>query len=108
MLAVVLCTTPDKKSASTIAKALLQERLAACVSILKVEKSVYRWKGELVEEPEFLMVIKSAAGNSRGIMEKVARMHPYSVPEIISLKAHEVSGPYLEWVLGETKSTKEE
>lgn len=101
---VVICTVPEKgKTGEKIAKTLVEENLAACVSILDAEKSIYKWKGKTIEEPERVLVIKAKKGNWGKIREKIISMHPHSTPEIISLKTDNVAEPYLKWVYGKQK-----
>jgi periplasmic divalent cation tolerance protein len=100
---VVLCTAPDRKSASAIAKALVEAGLAACVNVMKAGESVYMWEGKLVREPEHLLVIKAKESSWEKLKKKIESIHPYSVPEIVSLQAGKASEPYLDWVYGGAK-----
>jgi len=100
---IVFCTVPDKEKASEIAEILINERIAACVNIVKVDESVYRWEGKLVKEPEYLLIVKTRKGNWEKLEKRIAEVHPCSVPEIASIKADNVAEPYLRWVYGETK-----
>jgi periplasmic divalent cation tolerance protein len=101
---VVFCTTPDKKTASKIAKVLVEEGDAACVNIIKVDETVYKWEGKLVRGKEHLMVIKARKESWDTLKKKIENIHPYSVPEIVSVKTHKVAEPYLDWVYCGAKS----
>jgi periplasmic divalent cation tolerance protein len=101
---VVYVTAPSADEARTLAHALVDERLAACVNLLPVE-SVYRWEGQVEEAAETLLVIKSRRARLDALAARVRALHPYAVPEIIALPV--VSGwpPYLQWIVDETKSS---
>jgi periplasmic divalent cation tolerance protein len=103
---VVFCTTPDRKTASRIAKVLVEEGVAACVNIVKVDETVYKWEGKLVKGKEHLMVIKARKENWDLVKKKIENIHPYSVPEIVSVETYKVAEPYLDWVYGGAKKRK--
>lgn len=96
---LVLSTTPVK-DASSLAKKLVEERLAACVNIVPKISSVYIWKGELQEDTEALLFIKTTASCVGPLTHRLKALHPYDVPEIITLKVSEKEGnlDYLSWV----------
>ncbi len=93
---VVLCTAPPD-GARSIARSLVQERLAACVNIMPV-LSYFVWKGELAEEAEKLMIIKTAASVVEPLKSRIKELHSYQVPEIIVLPIQEGYQPYLAWI----------
>ena len=95
---VVLVTCGTEEEAAKIARALVEERLAACVNLLAPVRSIYRWEGKVCDEKEWLLVIKTRAERFRELEEKVKALHSYSVPEIISLPIVRGSMPYLHWV----------
>jgi periplasmic divalent cation tolerance protein len=101
---VVLTTVSRKEDGERIAKKLVGERLAACVSILKIEKSCYEWKGEIEEVGEYLLLIKTRKELWEPLERAVRKNHPYEVPELIALDAKKVSAPYLRWVKGAVRS----
>ena len=95
---VVLCNCPPDH-APALARALVDKRLAACVNLIPAVKSIYRWQGEIVDDVETTLLIKSAA--DPGALEAaIVELHPYSVPEIVVLPvdATHSHGPYLDWV----------
>ncbi|QGX63578.1 divalent-cation tolerance protein CutA [Alteromonas mediterranea] len=94
---LVLCTTPDEKSAQDIATALVKSKLAACVNIIKSIQSVYEWQGKVEVDTECQLLIKTNTQNVLQAFEKVSEMHPYDVPEWLELNA-EASSAYGQWL----------
>jgi periplasmic divalent cation tolerance protein len=97
---VVLCTVPDKATATRIGRDLVERGLAACVNVVDGVTSVYRWQGKVCEDAEALLVMKTTRAGARALAEAVARQHPYEVPEVIALPVDGGAGPYLRWVRG--------
>ena len=98
---LILCTAPAA-SAESIARALVDERVAACVNLVPGVVSIYRWKGEVTRDDEVLLVIKTRDDKLGALREAIRRVHPYEVPEIVVLSPSEVSDAYARWVDGET------
>lgn len=94
---LVLCTTPDEKSAQDIATALVKSKLAACVNIIKGIQSVYEWQGKGEVDAECQLLIKTNTQNVLQAFEKVSEIHPYDVPEWLELNA-EASSAYGQWL----------
>lgn len=95
---VVLCNCPPD-AAPTLARALVDKRLAACVNLIPGVRSIYRWQGEICDDGETTLLIKSDA--APGALEAaIVELHPYSVPEILALDIDETHShaPYVEWV----------
>lgn len=104
--AVVVITTVDQgEKAREIARSLVETRLAACVSVLNDLTSVYRWKGDIVEEPEFLLLIKTCGTRLAELKAWFSEHHPYEVPEFLAFRADGATGTYLSWLLQATGST---
>lgn len=101
---VVYCTVPDKKLAKEITKVLMKHKLAACVSLIDKVNSVFSWDGEICEEKEVLMMIKTRRSNYGKIKLVIEDMHTYNVPEIIALPIVDCSEDYLKWLVKETES----
>lgn len=100
---VVLCnTTPD--DAPRLARALVEQQLAACVNIIPTITSVYRWKGEVTEDTEATLLIKVAAERVEILRDAIVELHPYEVPEVVVLavEADLSHLPYVEWVRAES------
>lgn len=95
---VVLVACPNEESAESIARALVEERLAACVSATADVRSVYRWRGSVEEVAERLLVVKARAERLDALAARIVELHPYEVPEILALPVARGLGPYLEWL----------
>ena len=100
----VFVTAASQDDAARIARALVEERLAACGNVLGPVRSIYRWQGEVHDEPEVLLVLKTRAGLFESLRRRVAELHTYDVPEIIALPIEAGHGPYLDWILQNTSS----
>lgn len=99
---LVLVTCADPGEAARISRALVEERLAACVSTLPGVRSCFRWQGRLSEETEHLLLIKTTADRFPALRERVRRLHGYEVPEIIALPLSEGDRDYLDWIAAAT------
>lgn len=99
---VVLVTTPTPERAAEIARALVEERLAACGNVVPGLRSIYRWEGKVQEDAEALLVLKTTRGRFEALRERVLALHPYDVPEVIALPVEVGSAPYLAWLAAET------
>jgi periplasmic divalent cation tolerance protein len=95
---VAFITAPDQEAAAGIARALVEEHLAACVNLLPGIRSVYRWEGAIEEDAEVLLVVKTRADRAAALVDRVVELHPYDVPEVVMLPAVGGSPTYLEWV----------
>ena len=93
---VLFCTASEAESAK-IAKTLVEERLAACVNITAVQ-SHYQWQGELCEDNEALLIIKTEKSRVDTIINRIKDVHSYDVPEIVALPIIAGYEKYLEWV----------
>jgi periplasmic divalent cation tolerance protein len=94
----VLTTLGADAEASVFARTLVQERLAACVSVLPPMTSVYRWKGDLEEAREQQLVIKTTADCVAALAERFRSLHPYELPEFVIVRPEDVSPLYGQWV----------
>lgn len=94
---VVLVTAPQDK-ADALARALVEQRVAACVNLVGPIRSIYRWKGRVTEDPETLLVVKSTSDRYGELEAAVRALHSYSTPEIIALDVSRGSAPYLAWL----------
>jgi periplasmic divalent cation tolerance protein len=99
---VAYVTAPGEEEAEKIARDLVENRLAACVNIVKNMRSIYRWQGKVEDEAEVLLIIKTRRALFGRLVEKVKQLHDYSVPEIIALPVVEGSRDYLKWLGEET------
>jgi periplasmic divalent cation tolerance protein len=95
---VILVTAGSLRESKKIARHLVEQRLAACVNILPPIQSLYRWKGKLNEDREFLMLIKSSRELFEEIKATILTLHSYTTPEIICLPIVDGSADYLQWI----------
>jgi len=100
---VTLVACRDRAQARRIARALVGERLAACVNVVPGMTSVYRWKGKVEEAREVLLVIKSRPGRSKRLGDRIRELHDYSVPEVVTMPVVSGSADYLRWVRESTR-----
>jgi|SRR5215469_4792459 len=102
---IVLVTCPSLAQARKIARAVVERRLAACVSVVPSPvESFYTWKGKFESAREHLLIIKTAAERLPPLEREVKRLHTYEVPEFIALPVTEGSQAYLAWLLEATSS----
>lgn len=102
MSLLCLSTCPDAETAARIARALVEERLAACVNRLPGVASTYRWQGEIHEDAEVLLVIKTTRERFDALRDRLAELHPYEVPELVAFEIADGLPAYLEWLARET------
>ena len=100
---IVFVTAPNEEEAARISHAVIGERLAACVNIIRSVRSIYRWPGRVEDEQEVLMIIKTKRTLFERLQERVKELHSYAVPEIIGLPVIEGSKQYLNWLGQETE-----
>jgi periplasmic divalent cation tolerance protein len=97
-------TAPNREQASQMARALVEERLAACVNIVDGVHSVFRWEGKLHEDQEVLCLIKTRPDLLPALIERVQTLHAYEVPEILAFEVADGSAAYLEWLRESTRA----
>jgi periplasmic divalent cation tolerance protein len=95
---VVLSTFPDPNKAAEVARALVDERLAACVNLVPTVRSIYRWQGSVADDTETLAVIKTTRDRYDALAARLAALHPYEVPEMLALDVAAGHAAYLSWV----------
>lgn len=93
-----LTTVDSESTARQIAKILLQQKLVACVNISAKSFSLYHWQGEIAENSEFLLQMKTNSQKISDLGAKIQEIHPYDVPEYIVLDVVEGASDYLSWV----------
>jgi periplasmic divalent cation tolerance protein len=94
----VFTTCPDTTTAQTLARALVDEGLAACVNILPGVQSVYRWKGETESADEILLLIKTPGERYGEVERRIVALHPYELPEVVGVPIVNGLAPYLAWL----------
>ena len=100
---VVFVTCGSEDEALKIARALVEEKLAACANMISPLRSIYRWEGKICDEKEWLLLIKTQQSRFEDLAKRVKALHSYSVPEIIALPITEGSPAYLNWIEENTK-----
>ena len=104
--AVVAClmTFPDEDRAVRIGRALVEERLAACVNLLPAVRSIYRWQGAVSDDTEVMAVAKTTRDRLPDLIARVIELHPYDVPEVIAIEVVAGSERYLDWARDSVRS----
>lgn len=95
---VVLSTCANRERAESVARHLVEQRLAACVNVLGEARSIYRWRGVVEQATEWLLIIKSRRTLFDALRAEIARLHSYEVPEALALAVVDGSPAYLEWL----------
>jgi periplasmic divalent cation tolerance protein len=103
---LVICTFPSTDVARQIGTALVEKQLAACVNLIPGIESIYRWKGEIETATEALALFKTTAALYPQFEFALAALHPYDVPEIVSIQPDQVAETYAKWVCGETEGIR--
>lgn len=94
---LVLTTTPTQEEAEKLAQKIVEAKLGACVQVLPQMKSFYFWQGEIQQEPEHLVLIKTLSEKYELLEKFIRENHSYTVPEIVAFSAEKVSESYLNW-----------
>ena len=105
---VIFVTAPNRRESKKIAHHLVKRKLAACVNISRPVESVYRWKGKIAEDKEFLLIIKSSGALFSEIKAEISKIHSYQTPEIICLPISAGSDAYLQWLSKSLKAAGSE
>lgn len=95
---LVLTTLAADADATAFARALVEERLAACVNVLAEMRSIYRWQGAVHDEPERQVVIKTTASSLAALERRIGELHAYDVPELIVVPIASGGAAYLSWI----------
>ena len=103
---VVLVTAPDPEKAAEIARTLVEERLAACGSVVPGLRSIYRWEGRVQDDREALLLLKTTRARFEALRARVLALHPYQVPEVLALPVEAGSAPYLAWIAEATSGLR--
>jgi periplasmic divalent cation tolerance protein len=101
---LILTTLPAGADATAFATSLVEARLAACVNLLPVMESIYRWEGRVQQDSERQLIIKTSRERVATLWQRVRELHPYDVPEYIVLPIVDGDDAYLRW-LGEATRT---
>ena len=101
---MVLTTIPADADAQAFGQALVEEKLAACVNLLPLMESVYRWEGRIEHETERQIVIKTSRDRTVALWDRVRELHPYEIPEFLVIPILDGNEAYLRWVGDSTRS----
>jgi periplasmic divalent cation tolerance protein len=104
-LRLVMSTVGSARQAKELGRQLVEEGLAACVTLLPGCVSVYRWEEEMQEEPECLLLIKTLDERLDDLEIRLGQLHPYELPEFLALEPAAVSDGYLGWVQAACRKT---
>jgi periplasmic divalent cation tolerance protein len=95
---IAFSTCPNQESAAAIARELVEQRLAACVSVMPSMLSTYRWNGEVTTDNEVLLMIKTTRSGFEALRARLLTLHPYELPEIVAVDIVAAHAPYLAWL----------
>jgi periplasmic divalent cation tolerance protein len=95
---LLLTTAPSAEVGARLARTVVEERLAACVNLVPGIRSIYRWAGAVQEDDEVLLLIKTRQDRVDALSRRVHELHPYELPELITIGILGGSERYLEWV----------
>jgi periplasmic divalent cation tolerance protein len=95
---LVFCSVSSHSEAKSIARTLVEEKLAACVAIQPLVESVYRWQGNVEVAEEYLLLIKTRASLWDALRGRILQLHSYDVPELIAVPVTHGNPAYLEWI----------
>lgn len=96
---LVFTTFAHEADAARVARTLVEERLAACGTLLPGARSLYRWRGELADEAEVVVLLKTRRELWPRLEARLRELHPYETPECVAVAADAVSPPYLAWLV---------
>ena len=100
---LVFTTLPNADKAAEIARALVEERLAACANLLPAVRSIFRWEGKIRDENEVLVLLKTRAENVERLKARILELHPYEVPEVIAVPIESGYQAWLDWMTAQTR-----
>ena len=103
---IVFITAGSMEEATNISRTLVEGRFPACCNIINPITSVYRWGGEVVEDPEVLIILKTRKSLLKKLIKRVTEIHSYELPEVISVPLGEGNPPYLKWLAESTRMPK--
>lgn len=99
MIRLVFSTFADSAQAAAVVRALVEERLTACGSILPGVRSIYRWEGAIEDAGEVMVILKTTVDQCSALQKRLLDLHPYETPEVIVLDPSAVSPAYADWLV---------
>ena len=103
MISIIYTTIDNVQDARKIANYLIEEQLVACVNIIPNVESIYRWKGKIEEEKEFILMAKTVDENVIKTIKRIKELHNYELPDIIAIPVNNGHIDYLEYIKRETE-----
>ena len=100
---LVLMTAPDEACAVSIATTVVNEQLAACGNLIPGIRSIYRWKDEVCDDAEILVLFKLPLSGFEALKDRIVSLHPYECPEVIAVDISAGHPDYLSWVVGQVR-----
>jgi len=101
-VSLILTTVGSEEQGVQIAEHLVEKGLAACVNIVKRIRSIYRWKGEIWDDEEYLLIIKTQTGLFDQVRDEIRRVHTYELPEILCVPVSGADEKVRDWILSST------
>ena len=95
---IVLTTTANPDEAARLGRTLVEERLAACATLIPAVQSIYRWQGQVESSAETLLLLKTGPGQLAALETRLHQLHSYETPEFLVLAVDAASQPYLDWL----------
>lgn len=95
---LVFVTVGSEENALGLSRALVEERLAACCTILPKASSIYRWQEKIEESIEMQLLIKTSANLLNRVEQRIRQLHAYDTPEIMAVEINEISRDYAQWL----------
>ncbi len=95
---IIITTVSNKDIGRMIAKALVEDHLAACVSIVGDVNSIYGWEGKICDDNEFILVIKTLAELRDNVFQRIRELHTYEVPELLMIDVADIGEDYFKWM----------
>ena len=105
-LIVVVSSVGTEEQALDIAHALIRNRQAACVNLIPNVHSIYRWKGRICDDGEFLLLVKTRAKEFQGVRNTIQKINTYELPEVLAYRVDESSSAFAEWINRTTEHPK--
>lgn len=94
---LIYCPFPNVQEAKKAGKILVEGQLCCCVNILKSYSSIYKWKGKIAEESEFILIAKTGEKTADALEKKLKEIHPYEIPAIVRIKIDKINNEYGDW-----------
>ena len=107
-LLLVITSVGTEEQALDIAHALIRNRQAACVNLMPNVHSIYRWKGRVCDDGEFLLFIKTRAREFEGVRETIQKMNTYELPEVLAYRVDDSSPAFATWIAKATERPKKQ